>query len=171
MSGFVNKAVLIGNLGRDPEIRHGQDGKRVASFNIATSESWNDKHSGERMERTEWHKIVVFNDRLAELAEKFLTKGSKVYVEGQLKTRKWTDDNGVERYVTEIHLGAFNATLTFLDSKRDSENRASSHQAPARREPALAGAGGGGEGSTRASKWDAVGGGSTDADLDDQIPF
>lgn len=171
MSGFVNKATIIGNLGRDPEIRHGQDGKRVASFNIATSESWNDRHTGERMERTEWHKIVVFNDRLAELAEKFLTKGSKVYVEGQLKTRKWTDDKGIDRYVTEIHLGAFNGTLTFLDSKRDSENRASSHQAPARREPALAGAGGGGEGSARASTWDAGAGGSTGANLDDEIPF
>jgi len=111
------------------------------------------------------------NDRLAELAEKFLTKGSKVYVEGQLKTRKWTDDKGVDRYVTEIHLGAFNGTLTFLDSKRDSENRASSHQAPARREPALAGASGGGEGSARASKWDAPAGGSAAADLDDEIPF
>jgi len=171
MSGFVNKAVLIGNLGRDPEIRGKQDGSKVATFNIATSESWNDKHSGERIERTEWHKIVVFNDRLCELVERFLTKGSKVYVEGQLKTRKWTDDNGVDRYVTEIHLGTFNGTLTFLDSKRDGENRASSHQAAARREPALAGAGEDGEGSARASKWDAVAGGSTDADLDDQIPF
>ncbi len=171
MSGFVNKVILVGNLGRDPEIRHQQDGKRVASFNIATSESWNDKHTGERMEKTEWHKIVVFNDRLCELAEKFLSKGSKVYVESQLKTRKWTDDKGVERYVTEIHLGAFNGVLTFLDSKRDSENRASSHQAPARREPALAGAGGGGEGSGRASKWDALGEGRTDADLDDSVPF
>ncbi len=171
MPGFVNKAVLIGNLGRDPEIRHTQDGNRVATFNIATSESWNDKYSGERIERTEWHKIVVFNDRLSELAEKFLTKGSKVYVEGQLKTRKWTDKDGIDRYVTEIHLGAFNGVLTFLDSKRDSENRASSHQAAARREPALAGAGGDGEGSARAGKWDAVGEGRTDADLDDQIPF
>ena len=156
MSGFVNKAVLIGNLGRDPEIRSKQDGSKVATFNIATSESWNDKQTGERIERTE-----------------FLTKGSKVYVEGQLKTRKWTDDKGIDRYVTEIHLGAYNGTLTFLDSKRDAENRASSHQAGTRREPASAGAGAGGsgEGSARAGKWDAAGGGSTGADLDDDVPF
>jgi len=171
MSGFVNKAVLIGNLGRNPEIRSKQDGSKVATFNIATSESWNDKQSGERIERTEWHKIVVFNDRLCELTEKFLTKGSKVYVEGQLKTRKWTDKDGIDRYVTEIHLGAFNGILTFLDSKRDGENRASSHQAAARREPASAGAGGGDERSARAGKWDAAAGGSTGADLDDEVPF
>ena len=171
MSGFVNKAVLIGNLGRDPEIRSKQDGSKVATFNIATSESWNDKQSGERIERTEWHKIVVFNDRLCDLVEQYLTKGSKVYVEGQLKTRKWTDDKGIDRYVTEIHLGAYNGTLTFLDSKRDAENRASSHQAGTRREPAPAGAGGSGEGFARAGKWDAAGGGSTGADLDDDVPF
>ena len=159
MSGFVNKAVLIGNLGRDPEIRSKQDGSKVATFSIATSESWNDKQTGGRVERTEWHKIVVFNDRLCDLVEQYLTKGSKVYVEGQLKTRKWTDDKGIDRYVTEIHLGAFNGTLTFLDSKRDAESRAS------------AGTGGGGEGSARASKWDAVAEGSTGADLDDDVPF
>ena len=100
-----------------------------------------------------------------------MTKGSKVYVEGQLKTRKWTDDKGIDRYVTKIHLGAYNGTLTFLDSKRDAENRASSYQAGARREPASARASEGGEGSARASKWDAVGGGSTGADLDDDVPF
>lgn len=147
MSGYLNRASLIGNLGADPEIRSLQNGS-VASFSVATSESWKDKHTGERKERTEWHRVVVYNDNLVRLAETYLKKGAKVFVEGQLKTRKWTDTSGVERYSTEIHLGAFNGTLTFLDSKRDGGERA----AP-RREPATAGAGGAG------------------ADLDDDIPF
>ena len=151
MSGYLNRAQLIGHLGRDPEIRSKQDGSNVASFNVATSESWKDKYTGERVERTEWHKIVVFNERLCELAEKYLRKGSKVFVEGQLKTRKWADNAGVERYVTELHLTPFNGTLTFLDSKRDAEDRT------ARREPAAAGAGG-------------EAGGTDDLD-DAEIPF
>lgn len=141
MSGSLNKVQLIGNLGRDPELRRKQDGSNVAMFNLATSESWKDKHTGERMERVEWHKIVIFNERLCELAEKYLKKGSKIFVEGQLKTRKWTDNNGVERYVTEIHLTQFNGTLIFLDSKRDAEDRTT------RREPEAAGAGGGADNS------------------------
>ena len=155
MSGFRNVAQIIGNLGRDPEVHSTQNGK-VVSLSIATSESWKDKHTGERQERTEWHRVVLFNPGLCDLAEKYLAKGSKVFVEGQLKTRKWTDNDGVERYSTEIHLSAYNGTLTFLDSKRDSEGRSSSREAALRREPAMAG---------------ASGGGSTGADLDDAIPF
>lgn len=165
MSGFLNRAQLIGNLGADPEIRNTQNGSQVATFNIATSESWTDKQSGERKERTEWHKIVIFNERLCELAEQFLTKGAKVFVEGQIKTRKWTDNAGVERYVTEIHLLPFNSTLTFLDSKRDAENRTT------RRDAAPARAGGDDAGSMPANGWKADRGGSTGADLDDDIPF
>ncbi len=123
MSGFLNRAQLIGNLGRDPEVRSLQNGGSVATLSVATSESWKDKHSGERMERTEWHRVVIFNPNLCDLAAKYLSKGSKVFVEGQLKTRKWTDNEGVERYSTEIHLMPFNGTLTFLDSKRDTEGR------------------------------------------------
>ena len=145
MSSSLNRVQLIGNLGRDPELRSKQDGSNVATFNLATSESWKDKHTGERMERVEWHKIVIFNERLCDLAEKYLKKGSKIFVEGQLKTRKWTDNNGVERYVTEIHLTQFNGTLIFLDSKRDAEDRTT------RREPEAAGAGGGADNS-----WDDV---------------
>lgn len=145
MSGSLNRVQLIGNLRRDPELRSKQDGSNVATFNLATSESWKDKHTGERMERVEWHKIVIFNERLCDLAEKYLKKGSKIFVEGQLKTRKWTDNNGVERYVTEIHLTQFNGTLIFLDSKRDAEDRTT------RREPEAAGAGGGADNS-----WDDV---------------
>ncbi len=147
--GYLNRAQIIGNLGADPEIRSLQGGGSVAAFSIATTESWKDKQTGERKERTEWHRVAIYNDGLVRLAETYLKKGAKVFVEGQLKTRKWTDGNGVERYSTEINLGAFNGTLTFLDSKRDAGERA----AP-RREPAMAGAGG-----------------SAGADLDDDIPF
>ena len=104
MAGSVNKVILVGNLGRDPEIRSTQDGTRVANLNLATSETWRDRASGERKERTEWHRVVIFNDRLVELAEKYLRKGSKIYVEGQLQTRKWTDQQGQDRYTTEIVL-------------------------------------------------------------------
>lgn len=117
MAGSVNRVYLIGNLGRDPEIRSLQDGTRVANLTIATSEHWTDKSSGERKERTEWHRVVIFNDRLADVAEKYLNKGAKVYVEGQLQTRKWTDQQGQERYTTEIVLQRFRGDLTMLDSK------------------------------------------------------
>jgi single-strand DNA-binding protein len=118
MAGSVNKVILIGNLGRDPEIRSTQDGMRVATLAVATSESWRDKMSGERKERTEWHRVVIFNERLAEIAEKYLKKGSKVYLEGALQTRKWTDNSGQERYTTEIVLGRFRGELTMLDGAR-----------------------------------------------------
>ena len=156
MSGYLNRVQLIGNLGRDPEMRTTQGGKQVVTLNIATSESWRDAHSGERRERTEWHRVVIWNEGLGDIAEKYLVKGAKVYVEGKLTTNKWTDNAGVERYSTEIHLMPYNGTLTFLDSKK-SEGRSSGDDAP--RERAVAG----------------VGGPSSDAskgqDRDDEIPF
>ena len=112
---MVNKVILIGNLGADPEMRVTQAGKRIANFRVATSERWRDKQSGERKERTEWSQVVVFNENLAGVAEKYLRKGSKVYVEGQLQTRKWEDKNGVERWTTEVVLQGFNAQLELLD--------------------------------------------------------
>src|SRR5262249_56761581 len=115
MAGSVNKVILVGNLGRDPEIRSTQDGMRIANLALATSESWRDRVSGERKERTEWHRVVIFNERLAEIAEKYLKKGSKVYLEGALQTRKWTDNSGQERYTTEIVLNRFRGELTMLD--------------------------------------------------------
>ena len=115
MAGSVNKVILVGNLGRDPEIRSTQDGMRIANLAVATSETWRDRVSGERKERTEWHRVVIFNERLAEGAEKYLKKGRKVYVEGALQTRKWTDNSGQERYTTEIVLQRFRGELTMLD--------------------------------------------------------
>ena len=115
MAGSVNKVILVGNLGRDPEIRSTQDGMRIANLAVATSETWRDRVSGERKERTEWHRVVIFNERLAEIAEKYLKKGRKVYVEGALQTRKWTDNSGQERYTTEIVLQRFRGELTMLD--------------------------------------------------------
>jgi single-strand DNA-binding protein len=118
MAGSINKVILVGNLGRDPEIRSTQDGMRIANLAIATSETWRDKMSGERKERTEWHRVVIFNERLAEVAEKYLKKGSKVYVEGALQSRKWTDNSGQERYTTEVVLQRFRGELTMLDGAR-----------------------------------------------------
>jgi len=118
MAGSVNKVILVGNLGRDPEIRSTQDGVRIANLALATSENWRDKVSGERKERTEWHRVVIFNERLVEIAEKYLRKGSKIYVEGALQTRKWTDQQGQERYSTEIVLQRFRGELTMLDGAR-----------------------------------------------------
>src|SRR6202011_5169539 len=115
MAGSVNKVILVGNLGRDPEIRSTQDGMRIANLALATSETWRDKMSGERKERTEWHRVVIFNERLPLGAEKYLKKGSKVYVEGPLQSRKWTDNSGQERYTTEVVLQRFRGELTMLD--------------------------------------------------------
>ncbi len=148
MSGFMNRAQLIGNLGRDPEVRHTNSGTRVVSLSIATSESWKDNNSGERRERTEWHRVVIFNEGLGKIAERYLEKGAKVFVEGQLRTRKWTDQSGTDRYSTEIVLSPYNGVLTFLDNKKDgNEERASGERQPS---PTIAGAG---------------------ADPDDEIPF
>lgn len=119
MAGSVNKVILVGNLGKDPEVRSMQSGDRVASFPVATSERWKDKASGERKEKTEWHKVAIFDERLVDIAEKYLRKGSKVYLEGQLQTRKWTDQSGQERYTTEVVLQRFRGDLTLLDAKSD----------------------------------------------------
>lgn len=174
MAGSVNKVILVGNLGRDPETRNAQSGAKIVNLTIATSESWNDRASGERKERTEWHRVVIFNERLADVAERFLRKGRKVYLEGQLQTRKWTDQSGQERYTTEIVLDRFRGELVLLDSNRDGDSSVSggfdggsSRQISAPRsqqnsggisQPSRSGGGGGG--------WDAPGG-----DLDDEIPF
>ena len=127
MAGSVNKAILIGSVGRDPEIRTTRDGDKIANISLATSESWQDKQSGERKERTEWHRVVVMNTRTAEVAERFVKKGSKIYVEGQLQTRKWTDQSGVEKYTTEIVVGRFNGSLVLLGEDRKSTRLNSSH--------------------------------------------
>ena len=157
MAGSVNKVILIGNLGRDPEIRNTQDGTKVANFSLATSETWRDKNSGERKERTEWHRVVIFNERLAEIAEKYLKKGSKVYVEGALQTRKWTDNSGAEKYTTEVVLQRFRGDLTMLDSRGGGTGGG----AP---DDMGSGSGGGGTGGGRPS-------GGSGGDLDDEIPF
>lgn len=117
MAGSVNKVILVGNLGRDPEVRRLGSGEPVVNLRIATSETWRDKQSGERKERTEWHSVVIFNENLAKVAEQYLKKGSKVYIEGQLQTRKWQDQQGVEKYTTEIVLQRFRGELTILDSR------------------------------------------------------
>ncbi len=117
MAGSVNKVILVGNLGRDPEVKSMQDGRSLVNMSVATSETWRDRNSGERKERTEWHRVVIFNDKLAEVAQKFLKKGAKVYLEGQLTTRKWTDQSGQERYTTEVVIPRFGGTLTMLDGR------------------------------------------------------
>jgi single-strand DNA-binding protein len=146
MAGSVNKVILVGNLGRDPEVRNTQSGMKIVNLAVATSESWNDKATGERKEQTEWHRVVIMNDRLADVAEKYLRKGSKVYIEGKLQTRKWTDQSGTEKFSTEIVLGKFGGELVLLD-KRESE------ATQPRRETKPAG------------------GGYGAGDMDDEIPF
>jgi single-strand DNA-binding protein len=117
MAGSINKVILVGNLGKDPEIRRTQDGRAIANLSVATSETWRDKATGERKEKTEWHRVVIFNEGLAKVAEQYLKKGAKVYVEGQLQTRKWTDQSGAEKYTTEVVLQGFNSNLTMLDGR------------------------------------------------------
>ena len=170
MAGSVNKVILVGNLGKDPEIRTLQSGTKVANLSIATSETWNDRQSGERKERTEWHRVVIYNDRLADVAERFLRKGRKVYLEGSLETRKYTDQAGQEKYTTEVVLRNFRGELTLLDSAGGEGGGAGEGGGYRERAPAAqratAGAarsGGGGGGPS----WDAPKGG----DLDDEIPF
>jgi single-strand DNA-binding protein len=166
MAGSVNKVILVGNLGRDPEIRSTQDGTRVANLSVATSESWRDKASGERKERTEWHRVAIFNEKLVEIAEKYLRKGSKIYVEGALQTRKWTDQSGQEKYTTEIVLQRFRGELTMLDGRAGGGGGDS----PSEGEEMGGGGGysGGGGGGGRSSGGRAPAGGG---DLDDDIPF
>ena len=177
MAGSVNKVILVGNLGRDPEVRSTQDGSKIVNLALATSETWNDRASGERKERTEWHRVVIFNDRVADVAERFLKKGAKIYVEGSLQTRKWTDKDGQERYTTEVVIGRFNGQLTMLDGRGEGggagmgggqmgggmggDAPAARAERPARAPASRAPAGGG------APSWDAPRGG----DLDDEIPF
>jgi single-strand DNA-binding protein len=121
MAGSVNKVTLVGNLGKDPEVRTTQAGAKIVHLTLATSENWTDKASGERKERTEWHRVVIFNDRIGEVAERYLRKGRKVYIEGALQTRKWTDQSGQERYTTEVVLGQFRGDLVLIDSQRGEE--------------------------------------------------
>jgi single-strand DNA-binding protein len=125
MAGSVNKVILVGNLGADPEVRHTQDGRPVVNLRVATSESWRDRQSGERKERTEWHRVVIFNENLAKVAEQYLKKGAKVYIEGQLQTRKYTDQQGQERYSTEVVLQQYRGELTMLDSRGGSATSSS----------------------------------------------
>lgn len=122
MAGSINKVTLLGNLGNDPEVRMSQDGSKIVTFSLATSDVWNDKQTGERKERTEWHRVVVFNDRLADVVEKYVRKGSKLYIEGQLQTRKWQDNNGVEKYTTEVVLSRFKGELVLIDSRSSGDN-------------------------------------------------
>ena len=138
MAGSVNKVILVGNLGKDPEVRMTQGGAKIASFPLATSDTWNDRASGERRERTEWHRAVVFNERLADVAERFLRKGRKVYLEGSLQTRKWTDQSGQERFTTEVIIDRFRGELTLLDSRQDGEIGEQYGAAPERRQTAPA---------------------------------
>ncbi len=163
MAGSVNKVILIGNLGRDPEIRTTQDGTRIANLSLATSESWRDRNSGERRERTEWHRVVIFNEKLSEVAEKYLRKGSKVYIEGQLQTRKWTDQAGVDKYSTEVVLQRFRGELTMLDGRSDGGGGDGDY----------GGGGGGGfsGGGSGGGGGPAAGPSGGGADLDDDIPF
>jgi single-strand DNA-binding protein len=152
MAGSVNKVILVGNLGRDPEVRSTQDGAKIVQLSLATSESWKDRATGERRERTEWHRVVIFNERLADVAEQYLRKGSKLYIEGQLQTRKWQDKEGLDRYTTEIVLGKFRGELTMLDGRSSEGGGTGGRQSE---EPVAASASGGGGAS----------------DLDDEIPF
>lgn len=117
MAGTVNKVILVGNVGRDPEVRHSQDGTKIVNLTVATSETWKDRNSGDRREKTEWHRVVIFNDKLADVAEKYVRKGSKIYLEGSLQTRKWTGNDGVEKYSTEVVLQKFRGELTLLDGR------------------------------------------------------
>ncbi len=143
MAGSVNKVILVGNLGRDPEVRYTQNGDPIVHLSVATSESWRDRATGERRERTEWHRVVIFNENLGKVAQNYLRKGSKIYVEGQLQTRKWTDQSGTEKYTTEVVLPRFRGELTMLDSRAEAEARGvPSGPAPAASDrPAQAGAG------------------------------
>jgi single-strand DNA-binding protein len=167
MAGSVNKVILVGNLGRDPEIRFTQSGAKIANLSVATSESWKDKQSGERREKTEWHRVVVFSEGLAGIAERYLKKGSKVYLEGSLQTRKWTGNDGVEKYTTEIVLQGFNGTLTMLDGRGEGGGGGGGF------DNGSSGGGSGGSGPDWGSP-DSGGGGSSGpsgGDLDDEIPF
>jgi single-strand DNA-binding protein len=159
MSGSVNKVILVGNLGRDPEIRSMQSGDKVCNLSVATSERWRDRNTGDMNEKTEWHRVVVFDQKLVEVAEKYLQKGAKIFLEGQLQTRKWTDQSGQEKYTTEVVLQRFRGEMVMLDSRGGGQGGGyDSSQDYGGGQPAMAAVGGGGP----------MGGGD---DLDDEIPF
>jgi single-strand DNA-binding protein len=166
MAGSVNKVILIGNLGADPEIRRTQDGRPIANLRLATTETWRDKTSGERREKTEWHRVVIFSEGLCKVAEQYLRKGAKVYLEGQLQTRKWQDKEGRDQYSTEVVLQGFNATLTMLDGRGAGAGMHENGQAD------YGGDAGGIGGPEPGKRAPAKGGGkSFDKQLDDEIPF
>jgi single-strand DNA-binding protein len=164
MAGSVNKVILVGNLGKDPEIRRTQDGRPIANLSIATSETWRDKATGERKEKTEWHRVVIFNEGLCKVAEQYLKKGAKVYIEGALQTRKWTDQSGVEKYSTEVVLQGFNSTLTMLDGRSGGGGSFGSDDAGGD-------FGSGGSVSSAPRRAVAAGAGARNNDMDDDIPF
>ena len=176
MAGSVNKVILVGNLGRDPEVRSFPNGGKVCNLRIATSETWRDKASGERKERTEWHSVAIFNENLAKIAEQYLRKGSKVYIEGQLETRKWQDQSGADRYSTEVVLRNFGGTLTLLDGRGEGggagDERGGGDDRGYGDDRGGAGYGGGSGGAARGGSF---GGGAKSSggrsDLDDEIPF
>ena len=157
----INKVILVGNLGSDPVVNNTQSGTKVVNLNVATSDSWKDRNTGERKDRTEWHRVVIFNPQLADTAERYLRKGSKVYLEGQLQTRKWTDNNGVERYTTEVVLQSFNSVLVMLDSKNGGDSVPAGSNDVFSSAPAAGGT---------SSGWDNSAA-SAPSDLDDDIPF
>ena len=174
MAGSVNKVILIGNLGRDPEVRTFQDGGKLCNLRIATSENWKDRNTGERRERTEWHSVVIRGDGLVRVAEQYLRKGSKVYIEGQLQTRKWQDQNGQDRYSTEVVVSGFGGTLTMLDGRGDGGGGGGGYGGGSQ------GGGYGGGGYDSGGSDDRFGGGggqgggggsSSNRDMDDEIPF
>ena len=162
MAGSVNKAIIIGNLGRDPEVRSFNNGGKVCNLRIATSERWKDKTSGEQREKTEWHSVSIMNENLVHVAEQYLRKGSTVYIEGQLQTRKWQDQNGQDRYSTEIVLQGFNGTLTMLGGRSDNQGDSGGYGGSNQ---------GGGYGGGQGNQGGGFGGGSPAGGLDDEIPF
>jgi single-strand DNA-binding protein len=168
MAGSVNKVILIGNLGADPEIKRTQDGRPIANLRIATSESWRDKNTGERKEKTEWHRVVIFSEGLCKVAEQYLKKGAKVYIEGQLQTRKWTDQSGVEKYSTEVVLQGFNATLTMLDGRSGGGGSSFGSDDSSSGD---FGSGAPSGGAPRRAVAASGGGGRSNNDMDDDIPF
>lgn len=174
MAGSVNKVILIGNLGRDPEVRSFQNGGKVVNLRIATSETWRDRNSGERKERTEWHSVAIFSEPLAKIAEQYLRKGSKVYLEGSLETRKWQDQSGQDRYTTEVVLRPFSGNLTLLDGRGEGGGGAGGgYDDRSGYDDYGSGSGGGGGGSRGGSTQGGggQGGGGRSSDMDDEIPF
>jgi len=172
MAGSVNKVILVGNLGADPEIRRTQDGRPIANLRVATSETWRDKGTGERKEKTEWHRVVIFNEGLCRVAEQYLKKGAKIYIEGQLQTRKWQDQSGQDKYSTEVVLQGFNSVLTMLDGRGGAGGGALSDDGGGDFGSSSGGSFGGGGGQQRrvASGGGRSGGGGGN-DMDDDIPF